>query len=96
MKDGSDRAALAPARFIGAPTMPIRRYLRANAAFGPEAIKAMSEALERACAGLHVNGQVRDREAIAARIIDLAHNGVLDAKVLSDRVVAETKALHAL
>ena len=76
--------------------MPIRRFLEDNGAFGPEAIKAMSEALERACAALHVNGQLRDREIIAARIIDLAHNGVLDAKVLSDRVVAETKSLRAL
>jgi hypothetical protein len=76
--------------------MPIRRHLDDNAAFDPEAIKAMSEALERACAALHVNGQLRDREVIAARIIDLARNGVLDAKVLSDRVVAETKSLRAL
>jgi hypothetical protein len=76
--------------------MPIRRYLGDNAAFGPDTIEAMSEALERACAALYVNGQPRDREVIAARIIDLAGNGILDAKVLSDRVVAETKALSAL
>ena len=76
--------------------MPIRRYLEDNAAFNPDAIKAMSEALERACAALHVNGQLRDREVIAARIIDLARNGNLDAKVLSDRVVAETKSMRAL
>jgi hypothetical protein len=76
--------------------MPIRRYLEGNTAFGPEEIKAMSEALERACAALHVNGQLRDRELIATRIIDLARNGVLDAKVLSDRVVAETNSLRAL
>jgi hypothetical protein len=75
--------------------MPIRRYLEDNAIFEPDAIKAMSEALERACTALHVNGQLRDREAIAARI-DLARNGVIDAKALSDRVVAETKALRAL
>lgn len=81
---------------MGAYTMPIRRYLKDNAAFEPDTIKAMSEALERACAALHVNGQLRDREVIAARIIDLARNGVLDAKVLSDRVVAETKVLRAL
>jgi hypothetical protein len=76
--------------------MPIRRYLEDNAAFGPEAITAMSEALERACAALHINGQLRDREVIAARIIDLARTGILDAKVLSDRVVGETKSLRAL
>lgn len=76
--------------------MPIRRYLEDNAAFEPDAIEAMSEALERACAALHVNGQLRDREVIAARIIDLARNGVIDAKALSERVVAETKALRTL
>jgi hypothetical protein len=76
--------------------MPIRRYLEDNAAFGPEAITAMSEALERACAALHVNGQLRDREVLAARIIDLARHGVLDAKALSDRVVTETKSLLVL
>jgi hypothetical protein len=76
--------------------MPIRRYLKDNDAFYPDAIEAMSEALERTCAALHVSGQLRDREVIAARIIDLARNGVFDAKVLSDRVVAETKALRAL
>lgn len=76
--------------------MPIRRYLEDNAAFEPDAIEAMSEALERACAALHVNGQLRDRAVIAARIIDLARNGVIDAKALSERVVAETKALRTL
>lgn len=76
--------------------MPIRRYLEDNSVFDPDAIEAMSEAMERACTALHVNGQLRDREAIAARIIDLARNGVLDAKALSDRVVAETKAMRML
>jgi hypothetical protein len=76
--------------------MPIRRYLEENSAFDPDAIKAMSEALERACAALHVNGQLRDREVIAARIIDLARNGVIDTKALSERVIAETKALRTL
>jgi hypothetical protein len=76
--------------------MPIRRYLEENAVFEPDAIKAMSEALERACAALHVNGHVHDREVIATRIIDLARNGVADAKALSDRVIAETRAMRSL
>jgi hypothetical protein len=76
--------------------MPIRRYLADNSAFDPDAIKAMSEALERTCAALHVNGQLRDREVIATRIIDLARNGVMDARALSERVIAETKALQTL
>ena len=76
--------------------MPIRRYLDDNVAFDPDAITAMSEALERTCAALDVNGQLRDREVIAARIIDLARNGVIDAKALSARVLEEMKALQSL
>jgi hypothetical protein len=57
---------------------------------------AMSEALEQACHALNVNGHLRDREAIAARIIDLARNGIVDAQALSERVIAETKARASL
>ena len=76
--------------------MPIRPYLGDSAAFGPEAIEAMSKALEETCKALHIDGQIHDREVIAARIIDLACNGVIDAKALSERVIAETKALRSL
>lgn len=62
--------------------MPIRHYLDDNTVFEPDAIKAMSAALEQACAALHVNGQVHDREVIATRIIDLARSGVRDATAL--------------
>ena len=64
--------------------MPIRHYLDDNSVFEPDAIKAMSEALEQACTALRVNGHAYDREVIATRIIDLARNGVIDAKALSD------------
>ena len=76
--------------------MPIRHYLDDNAVFEPDALKAMSEALKQACTALHVNGRIHDREVIATRIIDLARNGVLDAKALGDRVIAEVKAMRAL
>ena len=76
--------------------MPIRKYLDDHSAFEPEAIEAMSKALEETCKALHVDGQAQVREAIAARIIDLARNCVLDAKVLSDRVLAETKAMQSV
>lgn len=33
---------------------------------------------------------------IATRIIDLARNGVTDAKALSERVIAEVKAMRSL
>jgi hypothetical protein len=76
--------------------MPIRHYLDDNTVFEPDAIKAMSEALEQACTALHVNGQIHDREVIATRIIDLARRGVTDAKVLGERVIAEAKAMRTL
>ena len=71
--------------------MPIRTYLEDHSAFDPEEIKMMSKALEEACAALQVDGQ--DREIIAARIIDLARKGVIDATVLRDRVVEAMRSL---
>jgi hypothetical protein len=67
-----------------------------DCAFGPEAIENMSKALEETCKALHIDGQAQVRETIAVRIIDLARNGVVDAKVLRDRVLAETKAMQSL
>ena len=69
--------------------MPIRLYLQDNSAFEPDAITAMSEALERACTALHINGRIQDRQVIAARIIDLARDGVIDAKALSVSIGAQ-------
>jgi hypothetical protein len=76
--------------------MPIRSYLDDVNTFDQDAIESMSLALERACKALHINGELKDREIIAERIITLARNGVLDAKALSNRVIAETKALRSL
>ena len=76
--------------------MPIRRYLEDHASFEPEAIETMSRALEEACKALHIDGEIKDREVVAARIIDLARNGLLDAKALSGRVVAEVRAMWSL
>ena len=51
----------------------------------------MSQALSKeACKALHTNGQAH--EVVATRIIDLARSGVMDAKALSERVIAEVKA----
>jgi hypothetical protein len=76
--------------------MPIRRYIEDGVVFDPEAIEAMSRALEETCKALHINGHIHDREVIATRVIDLARNGVMDAKALSERVVAETLAMRGL
>jgi hypothetical protein len=76
--------------------MPIRQYLDDYAAFEPEAITALSAALEQTCYALRINGQISERQVIATRIIDLARHGVLDAKALSDRVIAETIAMRLI
>jgi len=76
--------------------MPIRRYLEDPAAFGPEAIEAMSKALDEACQALQIDDQIKDREVVATRIIDLARNGVVDAKALRDRVIKEARAPQSL
>lgn len=76
--------------------MPIRSYLEDHSAFEPHEIDTMSRALDETCKALHINGHLKDRETIAARIIDLARNGVIDAAKLRDRVVAEMKALRSL
>jgi hypothetical protein len=56
----------------------------------------MSRALEEARKMLHIDGQAHDREVIAARIIDLARNGLVDATALRNRVLAEATALRSL
>jgi len=71
------------------PTMPIRSYLDDHSAFEPDEIDVMSRALEETCTALQINGRAKDRETIAARIVDLARNGVVDAAALRDRVLAE-------
>ena len=76
--------------------MPIRSYLHDQPAFDPDQIDIMSKALEEACKALHINGEIHHREVVAARIIDLARDGIMDAKRLSERVVAETRALRSL
>ncbi len=85
---------LPPALLRGLP-MAIQHYIN-DIPFEPEAIKAMSKALEETCRALRIDGQIHDREVIATRIIELARNGLIDAKALSERVVAETKALQSL
>ena len=76
--------------------MPIRTYLEDHHAFDPDEITAMSRALEEACKALNVDGDARLRETIAARIIDLARNGVVDPAVLCYRVLSETRAMRSL
>ena len=58
-------------------------------AFEPNDIRAMSVAYEDVCKALHINGDARARETIAARVIELARRGERCPTVLRDRVLAE-------
>ena len=73
--------------------MPIRTYLGDHAAFEPEDIEAMSKALEEACKALQIDGEIKDREVVATRIIDLARQGILDWQTLGVRVVEAMRSL---
>jgi hypothetical protein len=66
-------------------------FLQDNA-FDPDALRAMSTALEEVCRKLEVNGDRRAREAMAVRIIALARRGERDPERLSDRVLREAGA----
>ena len=72
--------------------MAIHSYLENQAAFEPEAIREMSQAFQDACNALGISaGDQRGREVIAARIIDLAREGLIDAAALRDRVLKEAR-----
>ena len=70
--------------------MPIRSYLDESAAFDDKATAAIVEAFEDACLALQVS-DAQGRRVIAARVIDLARAGVVDATTLRDRIIKEAK-----
>jgi hypothetical protein len=66
--------------------MPIRRYVEKGAVFTPQAISAMSKALEGATEILGIAPDGKQRQAVAKFIIRLAQeDGSLDAAALRDR-----------
>jgi len=70
----------------------IHPHLGSQHVFEPEALSEVSRALQEACIALNIfSGDEHGRQVIATRIIDLAGAGVLDAKVLRDRVVSEAR-----
>jgi hypothetical protein len=72
--------------------MAMPSYLDDSTVFEPEALRVMSLAFDEACNKLHVfAGDQRGREAVAARIIDLARGGIIDASALRDRVLHEAR-----
>ena len=60
--------------------------------FEPNDVEAMSLAYEDICHALHINGDLRSRETIAVRVIELARRGERRPTVLRDRVLAEANA----
>jgi hypothetical protein len=62
--------------------------------FEPNDVEAMSLAYQDVCNTLHINGDAGAREAIAARVIELARRGELRRTVLGNRVLAEANAGH--
>jgi hypothetical protein len=62
-------------------------------AFGPDALRAMSTALEEVCRMLKVDHDKGAREVIAVRIIELARRGEHDPERLRDRVLREAGAI---
>jgi len=61
-------------------------------AFEPNDVQAMSLAYEEICDALHINGDIKARETIAVRVIELARRGERCPTVLRDRVLAEANA----
>lgn len=57
--------------------------------FDPEITNAMSVAFDDVCRTLKVNGNAREREVIATRIIELARRGERNPAHLRDRVLRE-------
>jgi hypothetical protein len=61
-------------------------------AFDPDALRAMSTALEEVSRTFQLDGDQRAREIIAVRIIELARRGERDPERLRDRVLREAGA----
>jgi hypothetical protein len=65
-------------------------------AFDPEALRAMSTALDDVCGMLNVEHDQGAREVMAIRIIELARRGERDPEQLRDRVLREAVATSSV
>jgi hypothetical protein len=69
--------------------MPIRRYAEKGVVFTPQALSAMSKALEATTEILEIAPDEPKRQAVARFIIRLAQEeGVIDAAALRDKALA--------
>ena len=70
--------------------MSILPFLKDEAAFDPNDVRAMSMAFDEACKVLHLSEtETRAREVVAARIIELARRGERSPMLLRDRVLKD-------
>jgi hypothetical protein len=68
-----------------------------DAVFDPEATHALAVAFDDICKEMKVPDTDSDaRRVVAARVIDLARDGVLDPKLLRERVMHEVSAARAV
>ena len=65
-----------PAWVIGVMTMALKTV--DDVVFEPEVTQSMASALDDVCRALNVNGNLREREILATRIIDLVRGGECD------------------
>jgi hypothetical protein len=70
----------------------IAELTEGDRAFDPQAIEAMSIALEDVCKALGINGNASARDVIAIRIIELARRGERSATKLCDLLLAEANS----
>ena len=69
--------------------VPIRAYL-SGGTFEPEDIEVMALAFEQVCQALEIQrGAIRERDAVAIRIIELCRRGERSAARLTERVLKE-------
>jgi hypothetical protein len=69
--------------------MPIKRYVEKGVVFAPQALSAMSRALEETTEILGISGDEKKRQTVAKFIIRLAgEDDNLDAMALRERAVS--------
>jgi len=69
--------------------MSIRRYVEKGVVFTPQALSAMSKALEATTETLGIGGDEKQRQIVARFIIrTVKEDGSLDVAALRDRVLA--------
>jgi hypothetical protein len=77
-------------RMTGDAMGTIVPFLRGQPVFDPEALGAMSTALDQVCDALKLSqNAMRERETVAVRIVELARRGERDSNRLCERVLHE-------